>query len=432
VGAGGRRDELIALVALLALAAAITVVLVFIEPSSHPLADDPGPATSATVPPGSAAAETGVLLWDDPFVYACRLLPSSDVERIFGPSGSQAYVRQQYLDRTPTPAELDGASAFAYGGVATRCTRWFDDQAGHQLDVVVTQFPSAGPVERRWRTLTAGHGHGKQHEPPAGRPVSGSDGRLLYLPDERSFLIRADTLTVEVRYAADPGDDRARPMSSRERARQVPLMQQVISAVDLHSADDSALQGPVPTSDGTNGTIGGTPYVEPCAALDAAAFEALGGPPTEPVVVDTSVIPHDPFANTAVSSCERSAAFRNGGPRQVSSTFAVLEVRVATDPAAAQEVLERHLDNRYPSRTKVRELVTDAGTAYVVELGGTDHDPLRTRAVHVVVGSYELRLAAVRDVGPKLPSGRPPTEAQLSAAVSALVEAMTAATTPVP
>jgi hypothetical protein len=75
VGARGRRDELIALVALLALAAAITVVIAFIEPRSTP---------------------------------------------------------------QPTTAELD--------------------EAGDELDVVVTQFPSAAPVQRRWRTLTDGQG----------------------------------------------------------------------------------------------------------------------------------------------------------------------------------------------------------------------------------------------------------------------------------
>ncbi len=405
---------MIALVALIAVAAAIVIGGAVSQSDSSAGPEAPPPSASPQ-PTDEVPDGTGVQLWQDPFVYACRLLPTDDVARIFGASGPKGYVRQQYLDRTPTTTELDGASAFAYGGLGTRCTHWFDDKAGHQLDVLVTQFPSAAKVERRWTTLTHAQGEGIRREPPAGRPVAGSGGRLVYLPDDGSFLIRADTLTVEVAYTGHRKDD---------RDEQLPLMRDVITAVDLHLSDGSAIEGPVSTSDQMTGTVGGTPYVEPCAVLDRAAFEALGGLPPEPVVVDTSVIQHDPFANTAVSSCERSGTFREDGPRHLRSTFAVLEVRVAPDPAAAQGVLERHLDNRYSSRTTPREIATDPGPAYVVDLPPSKRDPLRTRAVHVVIGAYELRLAAVRDVGPQHESGRPPTDSQLIAAVNALAEAM--------
>jgi hypothetical protein len=412
VPARARRDELIALVVLVVLAIAITGILAIIEPSANPLGDDPAPASSETALPEEIPDDTGVRLWDQPFVYACRVLPASDVERIFGASGPQGYVRQQYLDRTPTAEELDGASAFAYGGLGTRCTHWFDDKAGHALDVVVTQFPSAAGAERRWRQLAR-----------TGRPVSGTDGRLLYLPDSGSFALSTDSLIVEARYSAD----KAIP-----RDRQVPLMQEVVTAVDLYAADGSAIAGPVPTSDGVTGTVGGTPYVEPCALLDAAAFEALGGQPPEPVVVDTSVIRHDPYTNTAVSSCERSATLRDGGPRRTRSTYAVLEVRVAPDSASADRALDQHLRNRYPKGTEVRDLEGYDGTAYVVDVAATKRDPLRTRIVHVVLGPYELRLAAVRDVGPQRVSGKPPTEPELIAAIDAMAEALGAAPTAVP
>lgn len=404
-----RRDELIALVVLIVLAIAITGALAIIEPHSNPLSDDePEPASSETAVP----EVTGVRLWDEPFVYACRLLPSDDVTRIFGESGPQGYQRQQYLDRTPTSTELDGASAFAYGGLSTRCTHWFDDKAGHALDVVATQFPSTERAERRWRQLTR-----------AGRPVPRTAGRLLYVPENGSFVLSAGTLTVEARYTADE------PIP---RSRQVPRMREVLTAVDLYVADGSATTGPVPTNEEMTGSVGGTPYVEPCALLDPAAFEALGGPPPEPVVVDTSVIRHDPYANAAVSSCERSGTRRDGGPRRTRSTFAVLEVRVAPDPATALQVLDRHLDNRYPKGTEVRDLEGYDGRAYVVDVKPTKADPLRTRIVHVVLGPYELRLAAVRDVGPKDRAGEPPTEEELVASIDAMAEALQAATTSVP
>jgi len=413
VPARARRDELIALVVLVVLAIAITGILAIIEPSANPLTDDePSPATSETTLPGEAPEATGVQLWDQPYVYACRVLPASDVERIFGASGPRGYVRQQYLDRSPTAKELDGATAFAYGGLGTRCTHWFDDKAGHALDVVVTQFPTAEARERRWRQLAR-----------AGRPVSGSDDRLLYLPDSASFVLSTDTLIVEAHYSGD------KPVP---RSRQVPQMQEVLTAVDLYAADGSAIAGPVPTTDGVSGTVGGTPYVEPCALLDTATFAALGGQDPEPVVVDTSVIRHDPYTNTAVSSCERSGTLRDGGPRRTRSTFAVLEVRVAPDAASADKALDQHLANRYPKGTEIRDLAGYDATAYVVDVAATKSDPLRTRIVHVVLGPYELRLAAVRDVGPQRVAGRPPTEAQLVAAIGAMAEALQAATTTVP
>jgi len=412
VPARARRDELIALVILVALAIAIAGILAVIEPSANPLGDDPVPASSETALPEEVPAEAGVQMWDQPFVYACRVLPAADVERIFGASGSRGYVRQQYLDRTPTAEELDGATAFAYGGLGTRCTHWFDDEAGHALDVLVTQFPTTDEVDRRWRQLTR-----------AGRPVSGTGARLLYLPESGSFVLSTGTLVVEARYSGD------KPIP---RGRQVPLMQEVVTAVDLYAADGSAIIGPVPTSDSVPGTVGGTPYVEPCSLLDTAAFEALGGQDPEPVVVDTSVIRHDPYTNTAVSSCERSGTLRDGGPRRTRSTYAVLEVRVAPDAASADKALDQHLANRYPKGTEIRDLEGYDATAYVVDVAPTKRDPLRTRIVHVVLGSYELRLAAVRDVGPQRVSGKPPTEQQLVAAIDAMAEALGAAPTAVP
>ena len=114
-----------------------------------------------------------------------------------------------------------------------------------------------------------------------------------------------------------------------------------------------------------------------------------------PVVVDNSVLRHDPYADAAVSSCERSGSIRGSKASTTQSTFAVLEVRTAPDPASAERVLQEHLANRYPRGTEITELPTEAGTAYVAEIGATEKWPWRTRSVHIVVGPYELQLAAV-------------------------------------
>ena len=337
--------------------------------------------------------------------------PDSDVERIFGASGPRGYVRQQYLDRSPTAEELDGATAFAYGGLGTRCTHWFDDKAGHALDVVVTQFPTAEAMERRWRQLAR-----------AGRPVSGSDDRLLYLPDSASFVLSTDTLIVEAHYSGD------KPVP---RSRQVPLMQEVLTAVDLYAADGSAIAGPVPTTDGVSGTVGGTPYVEPCALLDTATFAALGGP--GPGAGRRRHL-GDPARPVHQHGRQQLRAVRDA-PRRRPATDALdlrgaRGPRAAPDAASADKALDQHLANRYPKGTEIRDLAGYDATAYVVDVAATKSDPLRTRIVHVVLGSYELRLAAVRDVGPQRVSGRPPTQAQLVAAIDAMAEALQATTVP--
>lgn len=182
---GGRshRDELVALVALVVLAALITVTVALLEPDnpvSHAIAPgDPG-SEAATPSPADPAdpVDDRVLVGDDPFVYACDLFPKDDVTRIFGSFGDQGYVRQQYLVRTPTEAEFTGASAFAYGGLDTACTYWFDDEGAHSLRLTVTQFPSDALVTQRWRHVTKDT-----------TAVPGSAGQLRYDRDDMDFVV---------------------------------------------------------------------------------------------------------------------------------------------------------------------------------------------------------------------------------------------------
>ena len=421
MSASGRRDELIALVVLLAVAVAIAVGGALSQSGGSDTPDaTPSQASAETTPAPSPSAspgpeETGVEVGDQPFVYACGLLPRADVQRIFGTFGPENRVRQQYLERTPTTVELADASTLAYGGLTTECTYAFDDAGGHTLEVFVTQYPSTTLLDRRWTALRKA----------ASRPVSGTDGRMLLLPGSRSFVIRGDTTSTEVRYAGLRDIGRSRPLSSAELAVQVPRMRSALATVEGHLTDGSAVKQPQATAEGRAPTVGGTPYVEPCSVFSDAAFAAIGGAPAGPVVVDQSVLPHDPYANAAVSSCERSGSVRGTGPRTTRSTFAVLEVRTAPDPASAKRVLKDHLANRYPRGTEIVELPTDAGTAYVAEIGATKKWPWRTRSVHVVVGPYELQLAAVRGVSPRRPQGRPVTDEQLAAVVAELAAAVT-------
>ena len=198
-------------------------------------------------------------------------------------------------------------------------------------------------------------------------------------------------------------------------------MRQVLATVSSQTADGSAIAGPQPTNADLGPAVDGTPYLEPCALLTDQAFLAAGGPRPGPTDVDSSYLPRDPYADAPVSSCER----RGGDAR---TTFAVLEVRIAADPAAAQEVQAKHLDNRYPRRQKVTRVRTTAGPAYVVDLGGTDTWPWRSRAIHVVVGSYEIHLSVLRDVTRRQPYGRWVSRAELVAAADQVVAAVESAT----
>ena len=129
-------------------------------------------------------------------------------------------------------------------------------------------------------------------------------------------------------------------------------------------------------------------------------LEAADAPPPGPVDVDSSYVSRDPYTDVPVASCERR------GTESGVSTLTVLEVRVADTPAQASEVQAKHLDNRYPPGTRIRKVTTDAGPAYVVDLGGTPTAPWRSRAIQVVVGPYELHLNALAGVTEKRPYGQ--------------------------
>ncbi len=417
MGTRGRRDELIALVALLVISAAIAIGGAISQSDDGGVPDatasSPAARPSTPAPEPEEPEETGVQIGDQPFVYACQLLPHADVQRIFGSLGPQSRVRQQYLDRTPTDEELVVAATLAYGGVTTECRYGFDDPDGHTLEVAVTQFPDERLVDRRWSQLRRA----------SGRQVAGSDGQMLYLRAQRSFVVRGADFITEVRYSTLGDTLRTKPLTAKELAAQLPRMRRAATAIGRHVIDGMAVVAPQSVSAGLPATLGGTPYVAPCSVLDPAAFEALGGPPSGPVVVDTSILKPDPSVGAAVSSCERSGSVPDGDG--TSSTFATLEVTVTVSPATAQRVLQQHLTERYPRGTTITELQTDVGTAYVAEVGATKKWPWRTRSVHVVVGPYELQLAAVRDVGPTHPQGVPVTDEQLSAVVTEMAQALT-------
>ena len=292
------------------------------------------------------------------------------------------------------PTELDGASAFAYGGLGTRCTHWFDDPAGHALDVVVTQFPSADVAERRWRAADPGRS-------------SRSPGRTdacSSCPESASFVLRAD----------DP--DR-RGALLRRRGATSAIAPRPSGAVDAGgrrppstSTSPTAPRSPdrCRRATASTGTVGGTPYVEPCALLDAAAFEALGGPPPEPVVVDTSVIRHDPYANAAVSSCERSGTL----PRR----------RTAPDPLDLRRARGARRPRPGAARSRCSTSTSPTATRRAPEirdLDGVRRDGVRRRrrappgatrcapaSCTSCSGPTSCGSAAVRDVGPKDQAGR--------------------------
>ncbi|WP_345523912.1 hypothetical protein [Nocardioides conyzicola] len=427
----GRRDELIALVVIVVLVALVMGVVAFLgrDGGDPPDAAADQPAATRTPTPTSdpdpeqeptdeatPATQTGPEVGGTPYLYACQLVPRADVQRIFGAFGADARTRQTYLDRTPTSREPAAPATRVPGGLTTSCDYTFADPAGHTLEVSVTQVADTRALARRWSRL------------PQARKVKGTND-LRILPARRSFALRGDGFIADVRYSTFGDAARKRPLSAREVAWQVPRMRKVLAAVSRHVADGTATAGPQPTNADLGPTVGSTPYVEPCALLTDEAFAATGGARRPgPVDVDSSYLAHDPYTDAPVSSCERRGTQPAKRARDARTTFAVLEVRVAADPASAQEVEAKHLDNRYPRGTKVHRVRTAAGTAYVVNLGGTDEWPWRSRAIQVVVGSYELHLSVLRDVTPGRPYGRWVSEAELVAAADELIGAMESAT----
>lgn len=360
-------------------------------------------ATPTPTPTAAPAAPPAVELHGSPYVQPCGVLQREEVREVFGPFSTEGFTRQQYLDRSPGSRELAAAARLAYGGLTSSCLYVLGDAPGHTVEVVVTQFPSPARLARRWGTLRA-----------EGASVSRTDGRLLALADRRSFVVRGADVLVEVRFASANDALRGRPMSAREVRAQLPQMRRAHGYVVKHLADRSATAGPQSVAAGLGATVAGTPYVSPCELFAAADLATLGAVRAGAVVVDTSYRRDEQYTDAPVAACERS-----GGTAD-RSAFAVLEVRVARDEAAARQVQAKHLDARYPRRTRVAEVETAVGPAYVVDVGGTPDLPWERRAMHLVVGAYELQLTAVRDVGPGRESGRAVTDEQLATALAAI------------
>ncbi len=380
------------------------------DPTSTPSTRDSDGATpSATA--SSSAAPDGVQVRGAAYLYACRLLQRADVIDVFGPFSTEGFARQQYLDRTPTGAELRAAARLAYGGITSSCIYVLGDAPGHTVEVVLTQFPTTSLLQKRWTALRRGSTADRVRP---GRPVSKTDGRMLSLADRRSFVIRGADFLVEVRYSSANDALRNKPMTPREVRAQLPQMRQVYDLVTEHAGDGSATEAPQATDEGLGPGMGRTRYVEPCTLFTSEALQALGGATASSVVVNTSYRRDDQFTDAPVATCERT------GTRAGRSTFAVLEVRLARDEKSAQQVEAKHLSARYPRRTRIVHVSTDAGQAYLVDVGGSKGLPWRRRAIHLVVGPYEILLTAVRDVGRGQDAGREVTDEQLGAAVKAI------------
>ena len=265
----------------------VLAVVITNGPGDHPSRDSavpapptpsPAPRPSTPAPEPEAPEETGVRLGDEPFVYACRVLPEMTCSGSSG-LGRKGNARQQYLDRTPTDEPSSKARAtFAYGGLSTECTLQVRRPGGHTLEVIVTQYPTTRLLERRWS--------------PA-EPEQGPPGRGLRRPDalpRAPALVRRPQrrLTVEVRYV-DLADTRAPSRSPRRSSRRScrgcvakPSTSVDTVATERRSRDRS------PRAPASRTRWAARRTSTPCAVLDAAAFEALGGTPPEPVVVDTS------------------------------------------------------------------------------------------------------------------------------------------------
>lgn len=410
MSARDHRPEIALLVALVVLTGLGLGVGVLLTQGDDTAGPPPAPASSpaaatSDAPSEAPTEEPGPAVGRAAFVYACQLLPREDVERIFGALGPDGRTRQVYLTRVPGEDEPTAPATRAGAGVTTSCDYTMGDSAGHILELDATQLPTTGALARRWAALRSD-----------GQVVPRTAGRLVSLPEERSFVLRADPVIVQVRYATWGDLARERPMSPRERTWQERRVRQVLATVTAHVADGSALYGPQSVNAGLPPT--GAPYLSPCVVLTDTAFEAAGGPRPGPTDADSSYVVRDVHTDVPVSTCERRGT--EGGR----TTYEVLEVRVAGTPAAAKEVQAKHLANRYPKGATVRTVTTAAGRAHVVDVGGRPEWPWRTRAIHVVAGPYELHLSVLTGVTREQRYGRWVDVDRLVAAADELVRGL--------
>lgn len=466
-----QRRGLIGLIALLLILAAVVTPIVVMQyrdgSSSASTPKEPTEPTETATPTEEPEPVEPILLGTLPFVSPCSLVPLEDVERIFGDLGDTGFVTQEYVDASISQAEFEAETRDATGKMNTRCSYAFDDRGEHNLNVTVDQYRTERIADGQWAAI-AYMGTGKESAKLAketfsegfgwiaelarenerdmgGKPVAGVGTKLLYVPGHQSFVMRFGNVVVTARYGTTISVFEDKPLTRKQYAAQAPRMKQLLAAVEANWADHATDQAPLPTAIGGEAALGDTPYLEPCAIFDAAAFEVTTGRAPDPGAESVSLIRRpdawfashdDAYQQSPRNTCARKVRWPKNAIRAKHSN-ADLEIRYAMDSGTTRQLLQRHLVWRYVQDEKARDeatlgdflaagvlrqhVDTDADELYIF-----DSTPITGRKGRYVTafftyGPYEFMLSSTLDQGIAFHSGKQLTDEQYAAAVDAVI-----------
>jgi hypothetical protein len=440
---------------------------------------DGGPATRSRAKTRAEASATPapapLAFGTHRYISPCSVLPMDAMQRVYGAMKPFGYVRQEYYDRSLTPAEFKRKTDNASRSVRTVCHYNRGDAHRTSVQVTVEQYRSDKAARSEWASI-AYLGTGKESRKLAKRDFSGPAWDLDWIAklarenerdmggkrvkgiDDVLFVRgRADFVGFRhnalIRLSYLPLSFVTPVFSARQYRKQAAKAKRAFRVIyEQLDRADLAQQPLGPAINGERG-VNGMPYLDPCSVLSDKVFElATGHAPTEnaeseSLPLDTARLRKagdDLYDQSPDASCERTARHKKRrGALTARYDHADLSVRVAAKPQAKQTVsvgtelagdwlINRYVDKDARGRVTVPALI-NAGVVQQFGAGDTKADALYVfdstrktgrkkafRRAFFNVRPYAFMLGVTRNSGLDLFSGKQPGAAGYRKVVDAI------------
>ena len=424
---------------------------------AKPAARAPAATASATPNPTPAPLAFGTHRYISP----CSVLPIDAAQRIYGAMKPLGYVRQEYYDRSLTPAEFKAKTDNASRSVRTVCHYNRGDTQRTSVQVTVEQYRSGKAARSEWGSI-AYLGTGRESRKLARRDFSGPSWDLNWIAklarenerdmggkrvkgiDDVLFVRgRADFVGFRhnalVRLSYLPLSFVTPVFSARQYRKQAARAKRAFRVIykELDRAD--LAQQPVGPAINGERAVNGVPYLDPCSVLSGKVFElATGHAPTEnaeseSLPLDTAglrKVGDDLYDQSPEAVCRRTARHKKRR-RALTSRYdnADLSVRLAAKPQDQQTVsvgtelagdmlINRYVNKDARGRVTVQALVnagvvteisdddTEADSLYVFDSTEKTGRKQAFRRAFFNVGPYAFMLGVTRNSGLEQYSGK--------------------------
>ena len=226
------------------------------------------------------------------YVNPCRLLDTTDVQRIYGGAGKYASFAQEVPEGSVSTAEMREIDTTLIGSVQTSCLYSFDDAADTTVKVDVKQYSSPARAQKDWRrTKHLGSGIdsrrlkgdpgwewlyelSKENEAALGGVrIPGLDPTVLFVGGHTWFVGVRDNLVITLsRLSYARGSN---PFEPKQVKGTLSKTRAAFRSIYAHVDDEDLEQTPLPAY--WEQQDGWPQFLDPCAVMDEAAMRAATG-----------------------------------------------------------------------------------------------------------------------------------------------------------